>query len=110
MSEPGRWAKTSSCISASLAAPGILPARLSPSWVSGQIRNRSWLLMRIGPVPNTSKGTCLKRIVISVAVTGMVLPARMRIGTPAQRQVSRARRTATNDSVVEPGATPSTSR
>ena len=33
--------------------------------------------------------------VISVAVTGMVLPARMRIGTPAQRHVSSASRTAT---------------
>jgi hypothetical protein len=37
----------------------------------------------------------LKVTVTSVAVTGMHLPARIRIGTPAQRQLSAASRIAT---------------
>ena len=48
-----------------------------------------------GSMPNTSCGGRLKRMLISVAVTGMHLPARIRIGTPSQRQVSAASRTAT---------------
>ena len=46
---------------------------------------------------------------ISVAVTGMHLPARIKIGTPAQRQESAAVRTAANVPVFEPAATPLTS-
>ena len=49
----------------------------------------------MGSIPNTSCGGALNLMVISVAVTGMHLPARIRIGTPAQRQVSAASRTAT---------------
>ena len=45
----------------------------------------------------------------SVAVTGMHLPARIRIGTPAHRQESTVSRIATKLSVVERGSTPSTS-
>ena len=46
-------------------------------------------------MPNTSCGGALKVTVMSVAVTGMHLPARIKIGTPAQRQVSAVSRTAT---------------
>ena len=45
----------------------------------------------------------------SVAVTARHLPARIKIGTPAHRQVSAASRTATKVSVVDFGSTPSTS-
>ncbi len=47
---------------------------------------------------------------ISVAVTGRHFPARIAIGTPDQRQVSRASRTATYVSVRDWGSTPATSR
>ncbi len=41
-----------------------------------------------GSIPNTSCGAGLNVILISVAVTGMVLPARIKIGTPAQRHLN----------------------
>ena len=63
--------------------------------VSGQIRNVSMSPGRAGSIPNTSCGGSLNVMVISVAVTGMVLPARITIGTPAQRQVSAVSLTAT---------------
>jgi hypothetical protein len=44
----------------------------------------------------------------SVAVTGRHLPARITIGTPAQRHVCAASRTAAYVSVRDPGATPAT--
>ena len=46
----------------------------------------------------------------SVVVIGMHLPARMKNGTPAQRQLSMCSRRAANVSTVESGATPSSSR
>ena len=48
-----------------------------------------------------SSGTCCKRTTISVAVTGMLFPARTKIGTPAQRQFSIVSRRPTNVSVSE---------
>jgi hypothetical protein len=42
----------------------------------------------------------------SVAVVGRHLPARMRNGTPAQREQSMCTRTAAKVSTVESGATP----
>jgi hypothetical protein len=63
--------------------------------VLGQIRNRSALARCFVSTPNTSNGTGLNRMLISVAVTGMVLPARMRIGTPAHRHESSESRIAT---------------
>ena len=52
----------------------------------------------------------MKTTLTSVASTGIALPARMKNGTPAQRQLSTSSRSATKVSVSEPGATPSTSR
>jgi hypothetical protein len=49
----------------------------------------------MGSIPNMSCGGALKVMAISVAVTGMHLPARIKMGTPAQRHVSAASRTAT---------------
>ena len=49
----------------------------------------------MGSIPNTSCGGALNVIVTSVAVTGMHLPARIKIGTPAHRQVSQLSRIAT---------------
>ena len=66
-----------------------------PTAVSGQIRNRSMSSGSMGSMPNRSCGGGLNVIAISVAVTGMHLPARIRIGTPAQRQLSALSRTAT---------------
>ena len=48
-------------------------------------------------------------ILTSVASTGSALPARMKIGTSAQRQFSILRRRATKVSVSESSATPLTS-
>ncbi len=59
---------------------------------------------------NPSHGVVLKTTRTSVTVTGSDLPARMKNGTPDQRQLSISRRMAQNVSVCEPGATPSTSR
>ncbi len=75
--------------------PGFLPCRVRLTAVSGQIRNLSMSWGVMGSMPNTSCGGALKVTAISVAVTGMVLPARIRMGTPAQRQVSAMSRTAT---------------
>ena len=75
--------------------PGFLPASVRPTAVSGQTRNRSESRTANGSIPNTSCGGRRKRIFTSVAVTGMHLAARIRIGTPSQRQVSAASRTAT---------------
>src|SRR3984885_15279361 len=73
------------------------------------MRNRSALdVVVASPRPNTSCGSGLKSISSSVAVTGRHLPTRITIGTPAQRQVSAASRTAANVSVFDPGATPAT--
>ena len=46
----------------------------------------------------------------SVAVSGSDLPARMKKGTPAQRQESTSSRTAAKVSTVEVGATPGSFR
>ncbi len=64
----------------------------------GQIRNRRALVRFLPVTPNmanTLYGTGRNLILISVAVTGMVLPARMSRGTPAHRHESSASRTAT---------------
>ena len=95
MSEPGWTANARSSTCGSIPAPGFLPASVRPTAVSGQIRNRSESRTANGSMPNTSCGGRLKRMSISVAVTGMVLAARIRIGTPSQRQVSAVSRTAT---------------
>ena len=52
----------------------------------------------------------MKTTLTSVACTGIALPARMKNGTPAQRQFSIRSSSAANVSVVESAATPSTSR
>src|ERR1700734_4436768 len=72
------------------------------------MRNRSALDVSTSPRPNTSCGGRLNSMNTSVAVTGRHLPARITIGTPAQRHVSAARRTAAYVSVLDPGATPDT--
>jgi hypothetical protein len=95
MSAPASCANDSSSACGSHPAPGFLPCRVMLTAVSGQIRNRSRSSGAIGSIPNTSCGGDLKVMVTSVAVTGMHLPARIRIGTPAQRQVSADSRTAT---------------
>src|SRR6266699_5088669 len=92
MSAPGRCAKASSCDSGSHPAPGFLPARVMVTAVSGQTRNRSSLAAGSGARPKMSRGGRRNRMVTSVAVTGRHLPARIKTGTPAQRQVSAVRR------------------
>ena len=85
MSDPLCSANTRSCACASRPAPGFFPIRVMPIWVSGQMRNRRLLLICVVPAPNTSNGTGRNRTLTSVAVTGIVLPARITIGTPAHR-------------------------
>ena len=55
-------------------------------------------------------GGLLKITRSSVTFASRHLPARMKKGTPAQRQLSTNSRSAMKVSVVESGATPSTSR
>ena len=52
----------------------------------------------------------LKTTRTSVTVTGSDFPARMKNGTPDQRQLSISSRIAQNVSVCESGATPATSQ
>ena len=63
-----------------------------------------------GASPKMSRGGWRNRTVTSVAVTGMHLPARITIGTPAHRQESDSSRMAAKVSTVEWGSTPFTSR
>ena len=100
------WTERSAGPSASFAcmrirAPGRGPMR-STSWF-GSGRGAS-----LGTKP--SHGVVLKTTRTSVTVTGSDLPARMKKGTPDQRQLSISSRSAQNVSVCESGATPSTSR
>ncbi len=67
--------------------------------------------MRLGvPASKTCCGGAVSWTVTSVAETGISLPARIRNGTPAQRQESTRSRTAMNVSTVECSATPASSR
>jgi len=59
--------------------------------------------------PNPSLGGRLKTSLTSVCVVGRSFPVRMKKGTPDQRQFSISSRRAAYVSVVESGATPSTS-
>ena len=100
------WTERSACFSASFAcmrrrAPGLGPIR-STSWL-GSGRGASF-----GTKP--SQGVVLKTTRTSVTVTGSDFPARMKNGTPDQRQLSISSRIAQKVSVCESGATPSTSR
>jgi hypothetical protein len=110
MSDPGASAKTSWCRSAAISLPGRLPATVRVVRVPGQTRKSSALTLPNGSSPKRLYGGRRILMWISVAVTGMHLPARMMIGTSAQRQESMNRRVAKNVSVDEPAATPSTSR
>lgn len=58
----------------------------------------------------TTPGGFFSRTTISVAVIGISLPVRMKMGTPAQRHDSTFSLRATKVSVVESGATPLTFR
>ena len=69
-----------------MSMPEGLPMRSTTS---------SWPATRCMWSPRRNAGAFLKRTTTSVAVTGIRLPARMMIGTPAQRQVSQCSRTAT---------------
>ena len=82
-------------------APGFGPMRSTSSLGSG----RGALL-----ATNPSQGVVSKTIRTSVTVTGIALPARMKKGTPDQRQLSISSRIAQKVSVVEPAATPAVSR
>jgi hypothetical protein len=95
MSDPGCCANASSSACGSQPAPGFFPCTVRLTAASGQIRNLSMSSGRTGSIPNTSCGGGLNVMAMSVAVTGMHLPARIRIGTPAQRQVSQPSRIAT---------------
>jgi hypothetical protein len=59
---------------------------------------------------NTSRGGDLKMILTSVTRSGSSLPARMKNGTPDQRQLSISSRSAAKVSVCDPGLTPGTDR
>ena len=74
---------------------------------SGQRRKRKWL---VSSGPTRRSGGRLSVTSTSVVETGIFLPARMKNGTPSQRQESTCRRTAAKVSTVESGATPSSSR
>ena len=82
-------------------APGDGPIRSTSSFGSG----RGALF---GTKP--SQGVVSKMIRTSVTVTGSAFPARMKNGTPDQRQLSISSRRAQKVSVCEPGATPAVSR
>ena len=99
-----------SATSGTQPAPGFFPTSVSPTSLSGQIRNRRRFAAEGGIGPRISSGGRWNRNDTSVAVTGMHFPALMTIGTSAHRHESTASRTATKDSVVESGATPATSR
>ena len=60
-------------------APGVLPTSVIPTSLSGQIRKRSRLVASECRRSNMSCGGRRNRNETSVAVTGMHLPARMRI-------------------------------
>ena len=78
--------------------------------MSGLIRIRMWL-ERTGTIsPKVSRGGRLNSTITSVEVNGNFLPQRMKMGTPAQRQLSMATFTATKVSTVEAGLTPGTER
>ena len=76
----------------------------------GSMRIASWLGSGILPVPTPRRGGRLKTTWISVSLTGSFLPARMKKGTPLQRQLSISSSSATKVSVFESLATPSISR
>lgn len=60
--------------------------------------------------PNVSRGGRLNSTVTSVAVTGNSFPARIKTGTPAQRQLSMKSLTAMKVSTVDSLSTPGTAQ
>ena len=88
MSAPGCSANLRFSGSGSQPAPGFLPTRDSVTRFSGLIRKRRVLAVSLRP--NSSCGGRRKVTVTSVAVTGRHLPARIKMGTSAQRQESAA--------------------
>ena len=91
--------------------PGRLPTTVRLVRTPGQTRNVSALAAPNGSSPKTLYGGGRNVTWISVAVTGMHLPAADddRDVRPSARSRCSSR-VAKNVSVVEPGATPSTSR
>ena len=106
----GRSERPSSTSSPTMRSPGCFIRIPRPMETSGLIRMRrcddeggtiSW---------KTSAGGRRNCTITSVAVSGMCLPERIKIGTPDHRQVSISRRMAAKVSVSEPRWTPGVSR
>jgi hypothetical protein len=79
---------------------------------SGLKRKRRWLGWGGGQSASakSSRGGRWNSTIASVAVVASALPARMKKGAPAQRQLSTSSRSATKVSTSESGATPGSSR
>jgi hypothetical protein len=71
------------------AGAGLLADQLRPICASGQILNRNLTPPAALPSSKMLYGVGRKLISTSVAVTGIVFPARMAIGTPAHRALGR---------------------
>ena len=74
------------------------------------MRSTSWSQPDANCGANARRGGRWKTIRISVARASNALPARMKKGTPDQRQLSMSRRREAKVSVWESGFTPGTSR
>ena len=75
---------------------GPLDNMMTRSPASGSILNTSWFgSVRCGRSRKARRGGRLKITLISVDDAASALPARMKNGTPAQRQLSTSRRSAT---------------
>jgi hypothetical protein len=102
---------TSKAIGADDAWSARWASTISRTPVVGSNRTISWFGSGWEPKAlKPSRGACLKISRSSVSVALRDLPVRMKKGTPDQRQFSISSRRAAYVSVVEFGATPSTSR
>jgi hypothetical protein len=94
---------TSSVGMETISGPGFLMRAPIEIEVCGPRRKRN-VLLSFGE--SFERGGRFRSTITSVAVTAMLLPARIRKGTSAQRQESIRRRTAAKVSTVESGLTP----
>ena len=93
------------------AAPGPLEVSPIRSPGSGSMRSTTWFGSHRDALPmKRSRGGRRNTSRTSVTRAASALPALMKNGTPAQRQLSTSSRRAAKVSVVDPLATPGTSR
>ncbi len=93
-----------------MASPGSLARAASESTTCGLRRKRKQLAGLVAASANSACGGRLSSTNTSVTVIGRHFPARMKNGTPAQRQESSCSRTAAKVSTSESGATPGSFR